>query len=271
MPWEQNPNFLTAMNALDMTSVGTDASKPYPNPADTQFGIGVTYSGATFPVNAAFPDGTFEGVPRHPINIFYNNSTEKQAVDEYNTIYVASGSGGNCVNTSTTTCLTTPATFAQIVASVQTGMFTNMVNNDPRPTYVHQTNIMGTAPATIPATPPAHVDRDRRRAPLLGPQPAARRVPHVLQRDRADSTAHHGCDRHDPERAERMGNRSTAGYGQHHQRGHCDPDRWQHRDHQHGRHHGDGPGHGAARLGRRLARACRSAASTAAHCRAGRP
>ena len=154
LPWEQNANFLTAMQALNMTSVGTDASKPYPNPADTQFGIGVNYSGATFPANAAFPDGTFEGVPRHPINVFYNNSTETQAVDEYNTIYVATGSGGNCVNTSTTTCLTTPATFAQIVASVQTGMFSNLVNNDPRPTYVHQTNLMGTAPATIPSTPP---------------------------------------------------------------------------------------------------------------------
>ena len=71
-----------------MTSVGTDASKPYPNPATNEFGIGVNYTGATFPVNAAFPDGTFEGVPRHPINIFYNNSTETQAVDEYNTLYV---------------------------------------------------------------------------------------------------------------------------------------------------------------------------------------
>jgi len=154
--WEQNPNFLTAMNALTMTSVGTDASKPYPNPADNQFGIGVgTYAGTTYPAAAGFPDGNFFGVPRHPINIFYNTSTEAQAVDEYNTLYVMSGDGGNCQNTSVTTCLTTPATFAQIVASVDTGMFTNMINNDPRPTYVHQTNIMGTAPAVIPTTPPA--------------------------------------------------------------------------------------------------------------------
>jgi len=155
LPWEQNPNFVTALNALAMTSVGTDASKPYPNPASTAFGIGVNYAGATYPANAAFPDGNFEGVPRHPINIFYNNSTEKQAVDEYNTIYEDTAHGGKCVNSSTTTCLTTAATFSTIVSSVVTGMFANMVNNDPRPTYVHQTNIMGTAPATIPATPPA--------------------------------------------------------------------------------------------------------------------
>jgi len=154
--WEQNPNFLTAMDALNMTSVGTDASKPYPNPATNEFGIGVAnYTGTEYPADAAFPDGTFEGVPRHPENIFYNNSTETQAVDEYNTLYVASGDGGNCTNSSTTTCLTTPATFQDIVNSVVTSMFTDMVNNDPRPTYVHQTNIMGTAPATIPATPPS--------------------------------------------------------------------------------------------------------------------
>ena len=106
-------------------------------------------------MNAAFPDGTFEGVPRHPINIFYNNSTEKQAVDEYNTIYVDIGARRQLrqqldhdvpdrrrrrSRASSTRC--------------DTGMFSNMINNDPRPTYVHQTNIMGTAPATIPATPP---------------------------------------------------------------------------------------------------------------------
>ena len=155
--WEQNPNFLTAMNALNMTSVGTDASKPYPNPADNQFGIGVgTYTGATYPAAATFPDGTFQGVPRHPINIFYNNSTETQAVDEYNTLYVKPP-GGNCMDTSVTTCLTTPATWAGIVGSVVTGMFTNLLSNDPRPTYVHQTNIMGMPPAGDPTsgTPPA--------------------------------------------------------------------------------------------------------------------
>ena len=46
------------------------------------------YTGATYPAGATFPDGTFQGVPRHPINIFYNNSTEAQAIDEYNTLYV---------------------------------------------------------------------------------------------------------------------------------------------------------------------------------------
>ena len=254
-----------------MTSVGTDASKPYPNPADTQFGIGVNYSGATFPANAAFPDGTFEGVPRHPINIFYNNSTETQAVDEYNTIYVASGSGGNCVNTSTTTCLTTPATFAQIVASVQTGMFSNLVNNDPRPTYVHQTNIMGTAPATIPSTPPSTSTAvgDGLLYSVLNPllaeyhahynatapiqQPTMGAIGTILNQQSAWATA------------QPPGTASTANAVTATQTG------------------GnivitntgattrDGSGHGAARLGRGHARACRSAASTAARCRAGRP
>ena len=38
-------------------------------------------------------------MPRHPINIFYNTSTEAQAVDEYNTIYVDVAHGGHCSNT----------------------------------------------------------------------------------------------------------------------------------------------------------------------------
>ena len=69
-------------------------------------------------------------------------------------MYVDVAHGGHCSNSATTTCSTTPFTFQQIVDSVVAGMFTTMVSNDARPTYVHQTNIMGAAPATIPATPP---------------------------------------------------------------------------------------------------------------------
>jgi len=154
LPWEQNPYFTPAVEAAGITVVGADASKPYPNPADTQFGFGLTYTGTSYPVGATFPDGTYQGVPRHPTNIYYNTSTEAQAVDEYNTVYVDVAHGGHCSNNATTTCLTVPATFSDIVNSVVSGMFTNMISNDPKPTYFHQTNIMGTPPAVIPATPP---------------------------------------------------------------------------------------------------------------------
>ncbi|MGO9874600.1 MAG: fibronectin type III domain-containing protein [Acidimicrobiia bacterium] len=160
-PWEQNPYFIPALEAVGITAVGDDASKAYPNPPTDEFGIGAAYTGASYPVGATFVDGTAQVVPRHPINIFYNNSTETQAVDEYNTFYLAKGvDQGQCTNTSTTTCLSTPATFADIVNQVVSGMYANMLNNDPRPSYVHQTNIIGQPPAgpATAGTPPATVD-----------------------------------------------------------------------------------------------------------------
>ena len=157
LPWEQNPYFIPALEAVGITAVGDDASKAYPNPPTDEFGIGVNYTGASYPVSGTFVDGTSQVVPRHPINIFYNNSTETQAVDEYNTFYLEKGVGqGQCTDTSTTTCLTAPATFADIVNQVVSGMFANMLNNDPRPSYVHQTNILGQPPAgpATSGTPP---------------------------------------------------------------------------------------------------------------------
>ena len=155
-PWEQNPYFIPALEAVGITAVGDDASKAYPNPPTDEFGIGAPYTGAAYPVSGTFVDGTAQVVPRHPINIYYNNSTETQAVDEYNTLYLSTADGGQCTNSATTTCLTVPATFADIVNQVVSGMFANMLNNDPRPSYVHQTNIMGQPPAgpATAGTPP---------------------------------------------------------------------------------------------------------------------
>ena len=47
--WEQNPYFIPAMQALGITAVGADASKPYPNPPTDQFGIGAAYTGPSTP------------------------------------------------------------------------------------------------------------------------------------------------------------------------------------------------------------------------------
>jgi hypothetical protein len=158
--WEQNPYFVPALEAVGITDVGADASKPYPDPPDDQFGIGATYAGSEYPAGATFVDGTAQVVPRHPINIYYNASTQAQEVDEYNTLYLSTADGGSCVDSSTTTCLTTPATFADIVNQVVSGMFQNMTENDPEPSYVHQTNIMGAPPAGPPTTgtPPSTPD-----------------------------------------------------------------------------------------------------------------
>lgn len=154
--WEQNPYFIPALEAVGITAVGDDASKGYPDPPETQFGIGVNYTGPEYQAGETYREGSAQVVPRHPINIYYNASTEAQEVDEYNTLYTPVSEGGECVASSTTTCETKPANFAEIIDSVVSGMFENMMNNDPRPSYVHQTNLMGEpppGPATT-GTPP---------------------------------------------------------------------------------------------------------------------
>ena len=165
-PWEQNPYFVPAMEAAGITAVGDDASKTYPNPPTDEFGIGASYTGATYPAGSTFVDGTAQVVPRHPINIYYNNSTEAQAVDEYNTLYLPPSLGGQC-DASTTVCLTAPATFQDVVNQVESQMFTFMLSNNPEPSYVHQTNLIGSPPgcstptvcnAAPPSTAPSTPD-----------------------------------------------------------------------------------------------------------------
>lgn len=155
-PWEQNPYFIPALEAVGITDVGDDASKSYPNPPEDQFGIGSDYLGSEYAPSETFVDGNSQVVPRHPINIYYDASTEAQEVDEYNTLYLPPSLGGECVPSSTTTCETKPANFSEIVNSVASGMFQNMMNNDPRPSYVHQTNLLGEPPAgpATTGTPP---------------------------------------------------------------------------------------------------------------------
>jgi hypothetical protein len=152
-PWEQNQYFIPALeNALPggITAVGDDASKPYPTDPGDQFGYGtpVTVSGtgssttcapvACTPAGATFLEGTSaQVVPRHPINVFYNTSTDYQLLNEYQSIYGSDAS----------VCAATGCTWANVIDQNVSGMFQFMMANDPRPSYVHQTNIMGTAPA----------------------------------------------------------------------------------------------------------------------------
>ena len=111
--------------------------------------------GPTYAAGQPFVDGTAQVAPRHPINVFYNVATNAQELDEYNTLYDASAPGSQCHNTSTTTCSTTPFTFAQVINQVVSGMFQNMLSNNPEISYVHQTNLMGTPPYSS-ILPPAN-------------------------------------------------------------------------------------------------------------------
>jgi hypothetical protein len=149
--YPQNPALASAFSGVAIKYFGSDASKPYPNPAIP----GST--AAAYPAGATFTDAGAQAVPRYPTNIYYNVSTEAQEVDEFNALYTSVGEGGKCVNSSVTTCQSKPATFADVVNDVDTNMFQHLMGNDPRPHYFHQPNMMGSPPAgpATTGTPPA--------------------------------------------------------------------------------------------------------------------
>jgi hypothetical protein len=151
-PYGQNPNYLAGLVAAGVGTVATDASKTYPvDPANV--------AGAQWPLGATFTEGTppaagFQAVPRYPSNVYYNVSRQGQQLDEYNWIYVAPANGGGCVAIpQVTTCRTTPATWADYVASENTIMFRHLMGNDPRPHFMHQSNLADYNPA-LPETDP---------------------------------------------------------------------------------------------------------------------
>jgi hypothetical protein len=156
--YEQNQSLDAAFKAIGIKTFGSDSSKPYPNPANATFANG-SAPATQYPAGATFtqPSSGAQAEARYPTNIYYNVSTEAQEVDEYNHLYLPSSLGGACTNSATTTCLTAPATFADIINSITQGMLQHILGNDPRPDYFHQTNMMGSPPAGDPTTgtPPA--------------------------------------------------------------------------------------------------------------------
>ena len=141
-PWEQNQWFIPALAAVGITAVGDDASKPYPDPPDTQFGIGASYTDSEYLASSTFLEGSARVVPRHPVNIYYNAGTDAQELDEYQTLYPAGSFA----------CPTT-CNFRDVITQVVSGLFSTMMANDSRPSYVHQTNIIGTPPAGSEESP----------------------------------------------------------------------------------------------------------------------
>jgi hypothetical protein len=92
--------------------------------------------------------------PRYPTNVYYNVSKQAQQLDEYNWIYVLPANGGGCVPIAgVTTCRTTTASWADYVNSENTIMFRHVMGNDPRPHYMHQSNLADYN-AALPETDP---------------------------------------------------------------------------------------------------------------------
>jgi hypothetical protein len=81
------------------------------------------------------------------MNIYYNAATVSDEVNEYNWVYTSTADGGSgiCENNPTSTCIAPldPATgFASYIVPTETRIaLSHVTANDPRPTYVHQSNL----------------------------------------------------------------------------------------------------------------------------------
>jgi hypothetical protein len=128
-PWEQNPYFIPALEAVGITAVGDDASKAYPDPSTDEFGIGTAYTGAEYAAGQSFVDGTAQVVPRHPNDIYYDAATDAEETSEFDFLNAGTAYGSY--------------DFAQIVGFEDSSLLQQILGNDPRPNYVHQTNIIG--------------------------------------------------------------------------------------------------------------------------------
>ncbi|MFD7978089.1 hypothetical protein [Streptomyces sp. NPDC059071] len=92
--------------------------------------------------------GAAQTVPRHPMNVYYNVGTAAEMTDEYNWIYTSRADGGSgiCENNPSSTCLPAPLDTAtgyqtHIVPQEARTALSHVLGNDPRPHYVHQSNL----------------------------------------------------------------------------------------------------------------------------------
>ncbi|MET7702689.1 hypothetical protein [Streptomyces sp. NPDC005485] len=87
-------------------------------------------------------------VPRYPMNVYYNAGTAAEMADEYNWIYTSKADGGSgvCEDNPSSTCLSAPLDTATGYASYIVPLeartaLGHALGNDPRPHYVHQSNL----------------------------------------------------------------------------------------------------------------------------------
>lgn len=122
-----NPNLASALTSTGTTTIASDASR---ESAPRVVGSAVT-------------------VPRYPMAVYFNTATQAEMVSEYNWIYgsAANGGSGYCeANPETTTCLAAPLDpetgFTSYIVPWETRQsLRRMTSNDPRPVFVHQSNL----------------------------------------------------------------------------------------------------------------------------------
>jgi hypothetical protein len=122
-----NPNLVDAINTDGIQWVVMDASRE----------------------PAMRPIGNALGLPRHPIDVFYNVATKADETSEYNWIYDSTTDGGSglCQTSGVMTCLAplnlkTGWSSFILPTQIRT-MLGSVLQNDPRPFYMHQSNLTG--------------------------------------------------------------------------------------------------------------------------------
>jgi hypothetical protein len=123
---ETNPELAPALDATGVSWLAADSSR-----MPTQLAVG--------------PART---VPRYPLNVLFNVATAEEQTDEYNWIYTSRADGGSGIcedNAATVTCiepLDLQSGFADYIVPLETRLtLGRILGNDPRPHFVHQSNL----------------------------------------------------------------------------------------------------------------------------------
>lgn len=124
---DDNPNLAPALTDNAVSWLASDNSR---DPEQRQVGSATTVS-------------------RYPMNVFYNAGRAVEQVDEYNWIYTSRAQGGSGVcedNPATTTCLPAPLDvttgYTEYIVPLETRIaLGHVLANDPRPHFIHQSNL----------------------------------------------------------------------------------------------------------------------------------
>ncbi|QHA02766.1 hypothetical protein GQF42_05225 [Streptomyces broussonetiae] len=124
---DDNPNLAPALADNGVKWLAADASR---QPGQRQVGPAAT-------------------VPRYPMNVFYNAGHASEETDEYNWLYTSRAQGGSGIcedNPDTTTCLPAPLDtgtgYQNYIVPLETRIdLGHVLSNDPKPHYIHQSNL----------------------------------------------------------------------------------------------------------------------------------
>lgn len=123
---DDNPQLAPALTQTQVAWLGSDTSR---EPAQRALGPALT-------------------VPRYPMNVFYNAGKTAEQVDEYNWLYTKKSDGGSgvCENSATTTCMQGPlpgaSGYASYIVPLESRIaMGHVLSNDPRPHFIHQSNL----------------------------------------------------------------------------------------------------------------------------------